>query len=103
MYGPAATPWVDRDFADRFPDLHEWLSLDHYDDGSPRVTCTLTIMVDAGALKLFLNDRDNNRSACVNAASFDEALDQLDRGLKNDSLHWTVKRQYNTTNGKVPY
>jgi hypothetical protein len=103
LYGPAPTAWEDPDFAERFPHIHEWMSKSTYEDGSPRATATLTMVCSEGAFKLFFNDRDNDRSSCVNSSTFDEALTLLEAGLRGDTLIWTVKRNYNGNQGKPPY
>lgn len=95
--------FADDGFAKEFAALHQYLTSVRWDDGSPRHTATLTIFVDGGCLKVFLNDRHFDRSVCVNAKTFAEALEILNAQLDNDSCEWRRKRAATNTGGSTPF
>lgn len=93
----------DSGFKAQFPNLHQYLSATQWDDKTNRITATLTIMVDNGALKVFLNDRHFNRSVCINEETFAGALDVLEEKLEKDEVDWRVKRGYGTDSKVTPF
>jgi len=104
LVGRREPPINDPETAKRYPTLYEYLTVTKYNDGSPRVTATLLLFVDDGALKGCLNDRDNNRSAFISAPSLLSLLEQLDIGLREDALDWKRKGSYNPKGGdKIPW
>lgn len=70
------------------PGLWAHISESRYPDGSPRQTSTVTVFVDAGVLKVCLNDRDNGLTAWGAGATLCDALHALEVGLQGDSLSW---------------
>jgi len=84
--------FVDTAFEDRFPALVEYLRETQQEDGSPRQTATMMLMVDAGRLKVWFNDRDNRRAAWLTGSTFDGLLESLEVGLQEDSLDWRATK-----------
>ena len=80
--------YSDAEFKAQFPTLFEFIGCTKYDDGSPRKTATLLCFVEAGLLKVCLNDRDVLRQAFISARTFTEALSMLDDQLSQDSVEW---------------
>lgn len=78
----------DSDFRVRYPLIYEFLSATTYSDGSKRRTSTLTLFLDAGGLKVSLNDRDQDFVAFVTADGLVSVLDALEAALEADSLDW---------------
>jgi len=76
------------DFAKRFPCLHEWLTLDQWEDGTARAPSTLMLFLDDGRPKGCLSDRDEGKVAFVAAWTFTDVLTALEEGLLADSLDW---------------
>jgi hypothetical protein len=66
---PVPASAVDSDWLSEFPALHEYVSLDHHDDGAARRTSTVTIFADGPSWKCFLNDRDSACSLCATGSS----------------------------------
>lgn len=85
--------FVDTEFEARYPALVEYLRETQQEDGGPRTTATLLLMVDAGRLKAWLNDRDNRRAAWVTGMTFVGLLETLENGLQEDSLEWRETKE----------
>lgn len=75
-------------FGEGYPALWEYLTLAAWDDGKPRQTATLTVFCEEGVVKLCLNDRDQDRSGWVSAATVETALERLDADLREDEVDW---------------
>jgi len=101
--GPKEERLSDVQWAEEYPTLLSYLSERTYSDNKPRVTSTLLIFVDDGILRICINDRDNNRSAFVTAATFSEALASLESRLLEESLDWRVKSAYTSSKDKTPF
>lgn len=76
-----------------YPTLWEFLSLDKYDDGSPRRLPTITLFLGPDGLQACLNDRDQSLAAFVTSVSLDGLWQALEKGLKEDSLDWRRSQQ----------
>lgn len=74
------------------PALWEYLTMQTWEDGTPRETATVSIFVGSGGLQAALNDRDVGRVAFVTGTSLAGLLDALETGLQNESLDWRVSR-----------
>lgn len=103
LLGGGECPWDDPSFAESYPQLASHLRDMTYDDGSQRATSTLLVFCDAGALKLCLNDRDNNRSAFVSKSTLAEGLATLEKGLREGSLEWRRRGDYNNKPMVTPF
>jgi len=101
-YGAPEVPYEDVAFQGDYPNIHEYLTVERWADGSPRTTSTLTLFVSGGSLKVVLNDRDNNRSAFINDSSVVAALEKLEAQLKSESVDWKSKGSSNGA-GKPPF
>jgi len=87
-------------FQTRFPALVEYLTVDKWDDGKPRETATISLFIDAGALKACFNDRALSRNAFVTGDSVEGILDALEAGLVNETLDWRMKKPFQAKGGK---
>jgi len=76
----------------RSPTLFQFLTDDHWDDGSPREPGTLLLFADGGRFKACLNDRDSGSSVFVSGVSLEAILEALEEGLAGDSLEWRAKK-----------
>lgn len=85
------------------PTLFEFLTAVKYDDGSPRVTGTFLIFLDGGVLKMCINDRDNNRSAFVEAESMFSLWSQAELLMREEELDWKMNRRYSGGGEKPPF
>lgn len=103
--GPGATGGtvgVDllKEEAVRWPHLITYLSDSKWDDGAPRETSTLMLLVEDGCLKACLNDRAMQRSLWVAAGGLVAALDVLEGHLEEGSGEWRVKKPFGATGRK---
>jgi len=88
---------LDTDFFSSFPALGEYLTLTHWEDGTPRQRSTLTIFAEDDCWKCCLNDRDGSRSLFASASTFEGLLRTLERVLESDEVPW---RDYAKAKGK---
>lgn len=96
--GPASGPvWEDPEFKAEYPNLHAFLFDSLYDDGTRRLTGSISIFTKGGVLTAAVNDNDRKVSAFVKGATWAELLFYIDEGIKADSLEWRSK----TPNGNT--
>jgi len=57
-----------------YPDLVEFLSRSTWEDGKPRATGTITLFLENGFLRIWINDKDGGRGTCITAPSPEEGL-----------------------------
>lgn len=74
------------------PCFVEWMILERWDDGVPRVLPTVSLFVEGGAFKIWLNDKDLGRSACLSGATLMGLLVTVERKLKEADIEWRVSR-----------
>lgn len=72
------------------PGVWEYLTINRYDSGEPRLTSTLMVVVEDGKVKCCLNDREQSRSLWVAADSLEGALLVLESLLDDDRAIWRV-------------
>lgn len=90
--GPAAGPvWEDPEFKGDYPYLHSFLFDTQYEDGTKRLTGSVSIFTKGGILTAAVNDNDRRVSAFVKGATWAELLFYVDEGIKSDSLEWRSK------------
>jgi hypothetical protein len=83
--------WSDPAFGEQYPSLYSFLKDTTYEDGSRRLTGSLSVFVKNGELTIAINDNDRLLVAFVNAPAWDEALALLDMGIERDTLPWKQK------------
>ena len=103
MIGPVAPPFRDEEFVATFPNLSEHLLTAQYDDGTVRATSTLSVFSDGMAIKMVLNDRDNNRSAFFSEPTFMGTLLAIETALKEGRVDWKMKGTRTGDPNKVPW
>ena len=74
--------------ANRFPTLHEFLTLSRFDDGSQREPGSLTLFADEGLIKVCLNDKAERAVGFVTFHSFAEVLEGLEAVLRENRVDW---------------
>ena len=84
----------------RWPQLIEYLNAAAWDDGSPRETSTLMLLIEDGWLKVCLNDRAVGRSLWQSADTLMDALDALEDHLVAGTGEWRVKKPFGSTGRK---
>jgi len=93
----------DEEFKEAYPNLYSYLFDKSYDDGQSRMTATLSMFTDDNCLKLVINDRDNKRSAFIEAPTLMGLFAELEAGLRDDSLEWKVKINMAGGEPKTPF
>lgn len=86
------------EFARRYPCLHEWLTLDKWEDGTDRAPSTLMLFLDDCKPKGCLSDREEGKVAFVAAWTFTDVLTALEEGLLADSLDWRTNQKWSGKN-----
>lgn len=76
------------DLATSWPAIFEHLTESAWESGVKRVTSTLMVFSEDGAIKLCLHDRAVARSAWVAGSSLTRALQLLENGLVAGSVEW---------------
>jgi len=72
----------------KYPHLMEWLTQDRWDDGVRRQLPTISLFVEHSAFKVFLNDRDLERSCCLTGATLGQLLDTVEARLADGGGDW---------------
>lgn len=103
MFGPVERPFDDSEFKARYPSIYEYLTVTRWADGSNRVTSTISVFIDNGALKLVINDRDNNRSAFFSAPTFEDTLVRMEEALTEDSADWKSRNANAAAATRTPF
>lgn len=75
------------------PKLHEFLTEAVWDDGKPRKTGTVMILVEDGWWKCWLHDRDGKGSAWFTAGTMLDALTAVEMALEAGDVSWRVDRR----------
>lgn len=70
------------------PAVLEHLCDGRFDDGTPRETSTISIFVDAGVLKVSLNDREQRRTLYVTASNLQDGFLGLEKSLGATVPDW---------------
>lgn len=81
------------EFAKDYPALHEYLTAETYDDGSPRQTSTMLFFVEDGGFKLCFCDRDLDRTVWAHDDSIEECLLSLEAVLSSGTAVWRKSGQ----------
>lgn len=103
QFGKKDLSWCDPDFLASYPTLMSYLKDTSYDDARPRVTSTLLLFVEAGCLKICLNDRDNLRSAFFNYDTIESTFAGIEAALAADDVDWKSKGSGTGNGAKIPY
>lgn len=85
---PGSESPVDPVFSKEHPLLFDYLTQVAWEDGSPRLTATLTISTDQGRFVGALKDRALGRIAWMSAESLAGLLAALDDALADDRVEW---------------
>jgi len=90
---PMANAWVDKvDQADN-PNTYAFLTDTKYDDGSPRMTGSISIFTQIGVLKACIADKDNKRVAFIEAPSLCELFGLIEMAICDESTDWKAQQQ----------
>lgn len=77
----------DKPLQDAYPAIFDYLTVQE-SGGESRQTSTMTLCVDGGLFKVFLNDRSCDRYCCSSGSSLASAISLLEAQLVDDSADW---------------
>ncbi len=80
-------PPADPAFADMYPLLYLWLTEDHLGEHA-RLTGTLTIFVDGGMWKCWVNDRHTGQFGVVSADTAADIPGIIERKMSEGGMDW---------------
>lgn len=95
---PPQNDWADPVDQRDTPNIYAFLHDRKYDNGKPRMTGAMSIFTLNGVLKACINDRENNRTCFVEAASFGELIAKVEVAICDDGIEW----KYSTKQEKTP-
>lgn len=78
-------------FAQQYPALSEWLTLDRV-DGVARQTATLLVFSESGMIKVCLSDREHDQVCFRAGLTFQAALESLEGVLASGEPEWRPRR-----------
>ena len=84
---------VDEKLKSQFPHLHEFLTEGQWDDGKPRKTGTVMILVEDGYWKGWVHDRDGRVSSWTAGTSVDDLLLMIEDSLERQSMAWRADKR----------
>lgn len=90
----------DKETADAWPALFEWMTTDTWEDGVERETSTLLVFVEDGLWKGCFSDRDGSRRLWVSGATLGSMLGALDASLRSGEGDWRALRPFEGKGGK---
>lgn len=102
-FGQPSPPFRDEKFVNDYPNITEYLFTAFWQDGSPRVTSTLSVFSDNGSLKVVLNDRDNQRSAFFSEETLIDTLTAIEQALASNRVDWKSRRGGGTGQMATPF
>lgn len=79
---------VDPEVSALLPTLVEYITLDKWDDGSPRVRSTVNVFFEGSIWKLCLNDRALGRTGWASGMTPLEAFSALEARLADGTIEW---------------
>jgi hypothetical protein len=93
IFGGAGAPpkdfaFDDADFQERYPTVYHLMASLKNDAGSKRQVCSLTLVCEAGQLKLGLRERDHDLSLWTSAPSLAMAFSALEEALAVRPSQW---------------
>jgi hypothetical protein len=89
---------TDEDFAMQYPLITQYLIDRRWDDGKLRELSTLTLSAPEGTIQLGLNDKDARRTLYTSAATVAEALELMERAIREAQGTW--RPWHNAKGGK---
>lgn len=66
----------------------DFVSMTLWDDGQKRRACSFSVFYEGGAWKAWINDKEQDRTACVAAGSFPTLLQAIERVVVTDQADW---------------
>lgn len=83
----------DSQLAKSYPAVWEFLTLDRWDGGDPRVTGTLMLLCEDGLIKCWVHDRDGQgRSLWASGEALEDVLATVDNVLATGEGEWRIDR-----------
>lgn len=91
--GGVAWHGPDDDLLSPYPGVCDFLGQDQWEDGSPRVTGSLTLFLDDGRLKACVSDKDGHRILFVTGSTLAAILDAVEVAVVSGEGDWRPVRQ----------
>jgi len=82
--------WNDKGDMMDYPNIYQFMMDLKYDDGSPRVPGSISFFTHLGVLKACINDKDNARTAFVEALTIHELWTKCDMAIADGCTEWKV-------------
>ena len=83
----------DAKFRALYPTLHDFLVEREWDDGKPRKTGTVMLLVEDGWWKAWLHDRDGKGSSWFSGVDLDAVLQVVEESLDSGTVAWRPDRR----------
>lgn len=80
-------------FEKQYPSIVEFLASERWDDGSTRTRGTILLMVEGGASKCCLNDREQGRYCFISGAVMEDVLIAAELAIETDVADWRPSRE----------
>lgn len=90
----------DKETAEAWPALFEWMTTEAWEDGTVRETSTLLVFVEDGLWKCCFSDRDGSRRLWVSGGTLATMLGALDASLRTGEGDWRAIRPFEGGRGK---
>lgn len=85
---PTGVAVEDDTFSQQFPLLYQLMAVEKDDDGSKRLTCTLTIVCEDGSVKCGINERNHHMSLWVTTDRLGSVYTALEEALNARPVQW---------------
>lgn len=98
--GSPSKPPARCDFFVGLDALWEFLTVEEWAPGDPRVSGTILMFTEQGSCKVCLNDRDQGAVAFVTGGDHSDALIAADEALRAGTIDWRPSRAKQARRGK---
>lgn len=86
--GDSKIMFDDAEFAEQYPTLFAFMARETADDGKPRQTSTLLLIVEQGGVKGCLKERDHDVSLWTTASSILGVFAGIEKALNETPVAW---------------
>jgi len=83
-----------------YPQLHDHLTVQVYEDGEVREVSVLSVFTKNGLWKLSLSDKNSSEVCFVSAETYDMALKTLEDSLESGRADWILREDRSKRNAR---